>query len=58
VPRRASSWYPPAGFGSRGQIELPLSGPVSATLLTDGTMRQTSTNVSFDTALVTVRMTN
>ena len=28
------------------------SGPVKATSLTDGTMRQTSTNVSFDTALV------
>jgi hypothetical protein len=32
---------------------MPPSGPVSATSLTVGTARRTSTNVSVDTALVT-----
>ena len=48
---RASSWYPPNAFGPRGQ-PLTSSGPVRATSLTLGTLRQTSTNVSADGASV------
>ncbi len=47
VPRRASSWNPPPGFGPRGH-EIVLLGPVSFTSLTVGTERQTSTEVSAD----------
>ena len=39
-------------MGSRGHTGVLASGPVRATLFTVGTMRHTSTIVSFDTALV------
>ena len=48
---RASNWQPPPGLSPRGTKTCP-SGPVSATLFTDGTARQTSTNVSAEGWLV------
>ncbi len=45
----ASSWYPPCGFGPRGQAAVSESGPVSFTSNTLGTARQTSVNVVAET---------